>query len=211
MDRFSIAHYAQNCKWKSKKILCKPESHEKTADFSGNFHRTSKKIFYIHGVQFVTFSRDSTKIPIFRKDYSSFHFKKNRKFLWQQSVIWKLPNLFRIHTRKRCFIPYTRSTFPERRHLEQTYTWQGVPFTTAFTRFTLGFHVLLERLWEWDTLIPNVTPLPQNSHFAIFYCTSLNKLTDSIISYCNKKCKPFFSFFENFFWTSEICIFHLKK
>ena len=109
------------------------------------------------------------------------------------------------------FIPYTRSTFPERRHLEQTYTWQGVPFTTAFTRFTLGFHVLLERLWEWDTLIPNVTPLPQNSHFAIFYCTSLNKLTDSIISYCNKKCKPFFSFFENFFWTSEICIFHLKK
>ena len=44
------------------------------------------------------------------------------------------------------FIPYTRSTFPERRHLEQTYTWQGVPFTTAFTRFTLGFHVLLERL-----------------------------------------------------------------
>ena len=31
----------------------------------------------------------------------------------------------------------------------------------ALTRFTLGFQVLLERLWEWETLIPKVTPLPQ--------------------------------------------------
>lgn len=211
MDRFSIAHYAQNCKWKSKKILCKPESHEKTADFSGNFHRTSKKIFCILAVQLVNFFSNSTKIPIFWKDYSSFHLKKigsssDSNLSSENSRIF-----FAYIQESDVFIPYTRSTFPERRHLEQTYTWQGVPFTTAFTRFTLGFHVLLERLWEWDTLIPNVTPLPQNSHFAIFYCTSLNKLTDSIISYCNKKCKPFFSFFENFFWTSEICIFHLKK
>ena len=123
----------------------------------------------------------------------------------------KTPESFSYPYKKAVFIPYARSTLPERRHLEQTYTWQGVPFTIAFTRFTLGFHVLLERLWEWDTLIPNVTPLPQNSHFAIFYCTSLNKLTDSIISYCEKKCKCFFSFFENFFWTAEICIFLLKR
>ena len=64
-----------------------------------------------------------------------------------------------------------RSTLLERRHLVQTYTWRGVPSTTALTRLTLGFHILLERLWEWDTLIPNVTPLPQISHFAIG-CTS---------------------------------------
>ncbi len=43
--------------------------------------------------------------------------------------------------------------------------------TIAFTRFTLGFHILLERLWEWETLMPNVTPLPQISHFANC-CTS---------------------------------------
>ena len=54
-----------------------------------------------------------------------------------------------------------RSTLLERRHLVQAYTWHGVPFTMALTRFTLGFHVLLERLWEWETLIPKVTPLPQ--------------------------------------------------
>ena len=54
-----------------------------------------------------------------------------------------------------------RSTLLERRHLVQAYTWHGVPFTMAFTRFTLGFHVRLERLWEWETLIPKVTPLPQ--------------------------------------------------
>lgn len=41
----------------------------------------------------------------------------------------------------------------------------------AFTRLTLGFQALLERLWEWETLIPNVTPLPQISHFANC-CTS---------------------------------------
>ena len=64
-----------------------------------------------------------------------------------------------------------RSTLLERRHLVQAYTWQGIPFTTALTRFTLGFHSRLERLWEWETLIPKVTPLPQKSHFAI-HCTS---------------------------------------
>ena len=42
----------------------------------------------------------------------------------------------------------------------------------ADTRLTFGFHVLLERLWEWLTRIPKVTPLLQISHFAIC-CTSL--------------------------------------
>ena len=60
-----------------------------------------------------------------------------------------------------------RSTLLERRHLVQTYTWRGVPSTIALTRFTLGFHILLERLWEWETLMPKVTPLPQISHLAI--------------------------------------------
>ncbi len=60
-------------------------------------------------------------------------------------------------------IPYqtARSTLLERRHLVQAYTWHGVPLTMALTRFTLGFQVRLERLWEWETLIPKVTPLPQ--------------------------------------------------
>ena len=61
-----------------------------------------------------------------------------------------------------------RVTLPERRHREQTLTWHGVPLTIAFTRRTLGFQVRLERLCEWETLIPKVTPLPQTSHFAIF-------------------------------------------
>ena len=64
-----------------------------------------------------------------------------------------------------------RSTLLERRHLVQTQTWRGEPSTIAFTRFTLGFHALLARLWEWETLMPNVTPLPQISHFANC-CTS---------------------------------------
>ena len=54
-----------------------------------------------------------------------------------------------------------RSTLLERRHLVQAYTWHGVPLTTALTRLTLGLTARLERLWEWETLIPKVTPLPQ--------------------------------------------------
>ena len=74
-------------------------------------------------------------------------------------------------------LPYTdhtaRVTLPERRHLVQTYTWVGVPSTIAFTRFTLGFQVRLERRWEWDTRMPKVTPLSQNSHLAMLLTSSL--------------------------------------
>jgi hypothetical protein len=44
----------------------------------------------------------------------------------------------------------------------------GDPFTIAFTRLTLGFHVRPERRWEWDTCPPKTTSLPQISHFAIY-------------------------------------------
>ena len=66
-----------------------------------------------------------------------------------------------------------RVTLPERRHLVQTYTWVGVPFTIAFTRFTLGFQTRLERRWEWETWMPKVTPLSQNSHLAMLLTSSL--------------------------------------
>ena len=92
-----------------------------------------------------------------------------------------------------------RSTLLERRHLVQAYTWQGVPLTTALTRLTLGFHARLERLWEWETLIPKVTPLPQKSHLAI-RCTSYLKNTHNspvhrrldMIADIAEKCKYFF-------------------
>ena len=32
---------------------------------------------------------------------------------------------------------------------------------------TLGFQVRFDLRWEWETLIPNETPFPQISHFAI--------------------------------------------
>ena len=60
-----------------------------------------------------------------------------------------------------------RVTLPERRQRVHAYTWQGLPSTRAFTRRTLAFQVLLERLWEWETLIPKQTPFPQKSHLAI--------------------------------------------
>ena len=42
-------------------------------------------------------------------------------------------------------------TLPERRQRVQAYTLLGAPFTTALTLLTLGFHVLFERLCEWET------------------------------------------------------------
>ena len=128
-----------------------------------------------------------------------------------------LPSQFPRHeNKKRCrksaayFICHrnqmARSTLLERRHLVQAYTWQGVPLTTALTRLTLGFHARLERLWEWETLIPKVTPLPQKSHFAI-YCTSHPDVYSTNYAYHKRlnmipdfpvKCKHFFQNFSFF-------------
>ena len=60
-----------------------------------------------------------------------------------------------------------RVTLPLRRHRVQTYTWQRVPLTIAFTRFILGFQVRLLLLWEWLTWMPKATSFPQNSQVAI--------------------------------------------
>ena len=66
--------------------------------------------------------------------------------------------------------------------------------TIALTRFTLGFHVLLVLLCEWETLIPKVTPFPQISHFAI-RLHLLKKLVKTynmiILSQISEKCKCF--------------------
>jgi len=74
----------------------------------------------------------------------------------------------------------------------------GVPSTTALTRRMLGFHVLLERRWEWLTFMPKETPFPQISHFAIsisFLSDTFSKIAENIITetcpFCN-------TFFENF-------------
>lgn len=39
-------------------------------------------------------------------------------------------------------------TLPERMQRVHAYTLQGEPLTTAFTLLMLGFHVLLDLLWE---------------------------------------------------------------
>jgi len=86
-------------------------------------------------------------------------------------------------------------TAPERRHLVQTLTWRGVPLTRAFTRLTLGFHILLDLLCEWETLIPKVMPLPHISHFAIVAAPPLtgnHRTTPNIIPCEYKKCKGFY-------------------
>ena len=54
------------------------------------------------------------------------------------------------------------------KQLVQMCIFLDVPLTTVLTGLTLAFHVLLDLLWEWLTLIPKVTPLPQISHFAIY-------------------------------------------
>ena len=91
-----------------------------------------------------------------------------------------------------------RTTLLERRQREQTLMWQGVPLTIAFTRRTLGFQVLLDRLWEWETFIPKVTPLPQISHLAIVAPPSAIEHNKDILPDIPKKCKWFGEFiFEN--------------
>jgi len=61
-----------------------------------------------------------------------------------------------------CYIALT--TLPERKHLVQTLTLWGVPFTTARTLFRFGAQVLLDCLCECEYCTPAITPLLQISH-----------------------------------------------
>ena len=106
-----------------------------------------------------------------------------------------------------------RVTLPERRQRVQAYTWHGVPLTIAFTRLTFGFQALLDRLWEWETLMPKVTPLPQISHLAIcctsLPCRSITKIgrfeaPTAILADAGRKCNRNFPFFAFCFFETRL-------
>ena len=67
---------------------------------------------------------------------------------------------------KVCYIALP--AFKVLKQLVQMCIFLDVPLTTVLTGLTFAFQVLLALLWEWLTLIPNATPLPQISHFAIY-------------------------------------------
>ena len=79
----------------------------------------------------------------------------------------KKGNTFVLPDFLKSYLNYTLCTLFERRHFVHTYICLDVPFTRTFTLLTLGFQVLLDLLWEWETLIPKLTPFPQTSHLAI--------------------------------------------
>ena len=64
-------------------------------------------------------------------------------------------------------VNYTLSTLPDLKQLVQTCILFAPPFTLHLTLFTLAFQIALLLLWEWLTLLPKWTPLPQTSHLAI--------------------------------------------
>jgi hypothetical protein len=72
-------------------------------------------------------------------------------------------------------LPYPRCTLPERRQRVHTFTLLCSPSTIALTFLILGFHILLLRLCEWLSLIPNETLLSQISHFAMTYTSYTQK------------------------------------
>ena len=82
-------------------------------------------------------------------------------------------------------------TLPERKQRVQAFIRHGVPFTIALTLLTLGCQALLERLCEWETLIPKVICLLQISHLAMD-CTSLNFISKN---YNNRKFQIMQAFF----------------
>ena len=57
-------------------------------------------------------------------------------------------------------------TLPALMHDVHTWRRRGAPFTSARTRWMLGFHRRLVRRWEWLTLIPKEGCLPHTSHTA---------------------------------------------
>lgn len=61
-----------------------------------------------------------------------------------------------------------------------TLIFLGTPLIMALTFCMLGDQVLLVRIWEWESWMPVVIPLPQTSHLAMEF-TSLKDLTFTII------------------------------
>jgi hypothetical protein len=68
----------------------------------------------------------------------------------------------------------------------------------------LGFHVLFERLCEWDTLMPKDTSLPQKSHFAMCR-TSLKILNYIMLKYNSRKQNKKQEFFEKKLFILYLC------
>ena len=62
---------------------------------------------------------------------------------------------------------YALSTLPVFKQLVQTCILLEAPFTMHLTLLMLECQILLDLLWEWLTLFPKWTPLPQISHLAI--------------------------------------------
>jgi hypothetical protein len=90
-------------------------------------------------------------------------------------------------------------TLPERKQRVQACIRLGEPLITAFTRRTLGFQARLERLWEWDTWIPNAMLFPQMSHLAIMVCTSFFESARIIVTDIASKIKVFSVFLNSFY------------
>lgn len=135
----------------------------------------------------------------------------NSERVWKnkKAILWGIVLPFYLHdmwdhkskiSRRTCSfskINYALSTLPDLKQLVQTCILLVAPFTLHFTLLTFEFQIALDLLWEWLTLFPKWTPLPQISHFAIV-STSLTKLSHSThnISILPKKysfCKLYFS------------------
>ena len=73
---------------------------------------------------------------------------------------------------------YALSTSPDLRQAVHTYILCGPWAVITLTDFTLDFHILLDLLWEWLTLLPKRTLLPQTAHFAMIL-TSLHFIDEA--------------------------------
>ena len=63
------------------------------------------------------------------------------------------------------FYPFAATRRWVRRQRVQSFKRKILPSIAIFEEWIFADHLRLVRLFEWDTLCPNCTLLPQNSHF----------------------------------------------
>ena len=105
---------------------------------------------------------------LFCKDWEDLRIRNCQEHIKKQTRSFPSAFLYQLN--------YALSTAPDFKQEVHTYVFFAPPFTLILTDLILDFHILLDLLCEWLTLLPKWALLPQIAHFAMILHLLANKI-----------------------------------